>query len=817
MDYNLALSYALAGDAIFLIGSGFSVGSTNQMGLPLMTGKKLAEDLSNKVGLDNDTPLEIVAQEYIDFIGEHSLAKYLKENYYVDKYCDFYNAFAKIKDLKIYSTNYDNLVESICKTEKKKIKSYILSEKINKADKKNMIMHLNGYVEDITDEIPGGFNLTHLSYNQSPLYNSPWYPYLKEEIRSIGAIFIIGLSFKSDLDLRRLIALESEITEKCFIIESPTLSDNDYSYFSKYGHVIKSGIEQFCNDLNNAKPVELDNSISSYKFKSFKELKIPRSYRKPNDKEIFSMFFLGDMEKDVFNQDENGKFVSLINRSKLSEALLQIQSGKSIIVHSDLGNGKTMFLNELLCKLFNVKVFKMQSKTNDKILKEIEILSTSEEKVIIVVDPYNLYLKDIEKFKNYKLNNIQFIFMARTAMHENCSNYLYEVIDMMQNINLSTNPINLNVLDDVELKEFNNIIANYGFWGEQTRLSDEEKLLVLKNKLKSRMQNILLYLFEKGQIKEKFEIILQSIAEDKLLLRILIISFINEILELNLDIDDYNTIFNKDNIDRIIRRRREDLGELIEYNSDRLRIKSAIISKSLIASKTIKKEDVLEALLLIANRLDALYDGNQKYKDALKNICSASYLSFIFDYTLDSNILIAYYEKIKENKSYKNNLFFWEQYAITCVNIHDFARAKKYFETSYSLAKKRGKTFSSFQIDNHYARYLLESQIYSRNYETALKAFVEAHKLLTKKYINDDKINDRFYQFKVAIIYKEYYDVFYNSLSDEDKKIFITRCNEMYQKLQAYMKMKCDNDFKQYIYECERNLKYIMETAEQPI
>ena len=81
-------------------------------------------------------------------------------------------------------------------------------------------------------------------------------------------------------------------------------------------------------------------------------------------------------------------------------------------------------------------------------------------------------------------------------------------------------------------------------------------------------------------------------------------------------------------------------------------LKSSIISKSLIGSDVIPKQMVLDTLLMVSRRLDQLYEGNRKYNDALKNLASASYLSFIFDYTLDSKILIKYYEKINSFETF---------------------------------------------------------------------------------------------------------------------------------------------------------------------
>lgn len=810
LTYEQALSYALVGDAIFILGSGFSIHATNYLGLPLMSGKGLAKDLAIKVQMDDDTPLDIISQEYIDQIGERSLSNYLKEHYEVADFNDCYNAFAKIKELKIYTTNYDNLMEVVCQTKGKKIKSYTLTERINKCDKKNMIMHLNGYVNDLGNNIPDNFNLTHLSYNRLPLYDSPWYPYIKGEIYSSKAIFIIGLSFKSDLDLRRLINSDPEITNKCFIVESPKLSEKDKSYLSKYGHVLLNGIEGFCRDLNSSTPAISDRK--SYKFKSFREYRRAQTYKGLTDQEMFNMFFLGKVEKNAFYQNEREKFSYLVNRKQLNDSIDLIKNGKSLIIHSDLGNGKSVFINQLLYKLPDYRVFHMIAKQNEKYNKEIGFLCESGEKILIVIDPYNLYLADFEKFKNYNLTNVQFILSARTAMHENCCNIIYDIIDQMQGVDFSANPLNLNTLDIDEKKELNELISRFGFWGEQTHLSEETRLNLLSNKLEGKFQTILLHLFKEGQIKEKFENILRDISSDKLVMQILILSFINEILELNFSQDDFNIIFNRENIDRILRRRRDDLGELIDYNSSRLSVKSSIISKALIGSNVVPREMILDTLLMVTNRLDLLYEGNKKYGDALKNLASASYLSFIFDYTLNSKILIEYYEKIKENKFNKQNLFFWEQYAITCVNIKDFSRAKKYFETSYSLAKKRGRGFSTFQIDNHYARFLLESQIYSRNYATALPTFIEAHTLLIKKYISDDIINDRYYQFRVAIIYKDYYDVFFNTFTEEEKQIFIVRCQEMYDKLKGYVMGRQYQDYRRYIDDCKRNLEYILKS-----
>lgn len=42
-----------------------------------------------------------------------NLIDYLKSHYMVDTYAEYYKALARIKNLRVYSTNYDNLIEKV--------------------------------------------------------------------------------------------------------------------------------------------------------------------------------------------------------------------------------------------------------------------------------------------------------------------------------------------------------------------------------------------------------------------------------------------------------------------------------------------------------------------------------------------------------------------------------------------------------------------------------------------------------------------------------------------------------------------------------
>lgn len=811
MTYEEALKYAIEGEAVFIVGSGFSIGAENQFTgdeRHLWVGSQLAKELAKLTDMDSDVQLDIVSQEYIDVYGESQLINYLKEHYTVKRYDDYYKAFARIKNVQVYSTNYDDLLEKVFNDSGNKVKGYNIETDIRKAQKDKMIMHLNGYVRDLQEEtLPESFKLSHLSYNNMKFFDTPWYSYLIDELHSAKAIFIIGLSFSSDLDIRRIVSSE-ELKEKIFFIERENLSDSNRKFLNKYGRVLLCGIQRFCEDLS---AVTIDN-VTEKKvlfYKSFKKANLRNSLLKAEDRDVYELFFNGKEKDGIYKKDENRRYETLVNREKVSDIITGIREGKSYIVYSDLGNGKSIFINQIIDLCPDMEFYFLKQVVNNKILNEIKHLCSDGKTKVIICDPANLFLDVLKKFADFDLANIRFIFVMRSSMYDNYYNAIYDVIESMQNVQFM-NPINLDVLTHEELLELDFLISNYGFYGDLAGLSQNRRINYLKNECKSRFQNILLYLFEALHIIERFVESIGSLKENSELRRILILTFVSGILELGLNLNDYKILLNINDAERIIKRSKN-CGDLLDIEKGKVAVKSSIIAKELMMKTDVfSKDEVFQVLISVMQKLDNLYLGSEKYKNAMINLVSCSYISYVFGYQMDSGKLIEYYEKVKELKFCKNNLFFWEQYAIVCVNINQFDRAERYFKTAYALAKQRGRTFSAYQIDNHYARFLLEKQLYYRNNKDSLAVFIEAHRLLNKNSeVERSQKNSRYYKFRVARAYKDYYDAFASRYDQPDKDIFLKRCKELYFGLLNYKNGLEEEEIRKDVKECENGLKYI--------
>ncbi len=167
--------------------------------------------------------------------------------------------------------------------------------------------------------------------------------------------------------------------------------------------------------------------------------------------------------------------------------------------------------------------------------------------------------------------------------------------------------------------------------------------------------------------------------------------------------------------------------------------------------------------------------------------------------------VITYYEALKNLEGSKSNPLFWLQYAIACLVIEDLTRAKKYFDTSYSLAEERG--WDTFQIDNHFARFLLVQAV-QRDNKSALENFRTARNIINRQ-IRDER---RHYPYRVAILYQVFFDTFSGRLSKAEL-LEITSAAKVV--LDRIIQLPIERRKHRYVRECERAMEYIIARTEE--
>jgi tetratricopeptide (TPR) repeat protein len=300
------------------------------------------------------------------------------------------------------------------------------------------------------------------------------------------------------------------------------------------------------------------------------------------------------------------------------------------------------------------------------------------------------------------------------------------------------------------------------------------------------------------------------VRENEKVMHLLTLVLVNSILGLCLTRDDFDLICNDIDIEAVIRNNEQSLNELLTLNRRGfININSSIVAQALICETGIFNQDTtMNILSNLCKRLNNLYISGSRYEDMLKTLGRAGSMSFIFSYEVKDSKLLPYFEKIKEIPYNKNNLHFWLQYAIACCNTKEYERADLYFKNARSYAVKLYK-FEPYQIDTHYARFLLERQI-ERADGNPYKIFCEAHELLTKHYTSD--LNKRNFTFHVSEIYYDYYKHFFTSFDTEEQKSFLRKCEEMLtrvRKYRAYVRYNPDTSEPRFAEKCENKLNNI--------
>ena len=130
MDLDRALEHALDGHAILFIGAGFSREARNVRNTALKNGPELTEHLSRLAGLTEHANLEDAAEEFAQQLGTDRLIKELEQEFTVSTVSDLHVEFAGVPWTRVYTTNYDNVLETAYSQVSRSLKPVVLSDSI---------------------------------------------------------------------------------------------------------------------------------------------------------------------------------------------------------------------------------------------------------------------------------------------------------------------------------------------------------------------------------------------------------------------------------------------------------------------------------------------------------------------------------------------------------------------------------------------------------------------------------------------------------------------------------------------------------------
>ncbi len=788
MDERKIIENALEGDAVLFLGSGFSVGASNFCpDHKFCIGQKLCEKLINEGNIDvagedvNDLKdLQYISTRYLESNTKRDLISVLKSNFTCYRVEQEHETIAKIKWKKIYTTNYDDVMEVASKNVGKPREAVVATDKLGDIhDSKNAVIHINGFIGSLTEKtLSTTFKLTQESYRSKTISDSDWAISLYSDIKNAKSVIFIGYSLDYDIELQQIFACDEHLKEKClFVVFEPTR--RQMTNMNQFGIIFKDGLKAFSNLIE-----EIEKSYTpiekQYELKCMKQVKQPVHFAEAVTADDIIRLFVDGVVKDNISYSIFSKEY-LFERDCVREIIDFFDNeGKLTIIHSDIANGKSIALKQLEIKLIQSgNIFYLNDDINDDLLSDLEYISVLKGNQYIICENYNQLIdsKAWELLKRFQVGNIKYIFTARSYINDN----FYSRVSADMSLDYKTMSMHdLNELSEDEVKCLVGLIRKYNVWGENLRSSTKKQMKFITSRCNNQMRNVLLEVYKSQNVQQKVNEIVKLVCKNELSKDILLISFICNIISVKIGMDDIAIILNQ-RINTLYFDEYKELKELLLVNNKELKIKS-----SSIAAYIIMENDFNNDILRLLNQMVGVFakhDYVNKYKIMLKLLISFSNLRLTFN-RKDNDLkrkYINFYENARKTGYYAKNQFFWIQYAIAVMDVKDYDAAQIYLDNASSCAQKKYLE-DSYQVESLKARLMLEKTIFIDDFENAYINFEEAHNLICS-----NKTPERHYPFRQVSLYIPYYKKFYKGFSYENKIAFMFMCTEIKKKMQEYL------------------------------
>ena len=272
MTVEEIIQIALEGDAIAFLGAGFSVGAKNfDQNEKFLIGNDLCNKLikNGKIDVHDETTqdiedLQYIASKYLESNTKRDLIGLLKTLYTCKEVADHHITIADIPWKKIYTTNYDDVMEVASKRTSRNRNAVETKNKISDIyGTKDAIIHINGYINTVDeDDLDDFFKLTTKSYYTETLTYSDWAIALHTDIKNARAVVFIGYSLDYDLELQKIFACDNTLKDKCiFVDKNPTKRKR--LRMEPFGMIYDQGVEKF-SDL--VKEIQMNFNVSQKKY-----------------------------------------------------------------------------------------------------------------------------------------------------------------------------------------------------------------------------------------------------------------------------------------------------------------------------------------------------------------------------------------------------------------------------------------------------------------------------------------------------------------------------------------------------------------------
>ncbi len=333
MQLEEAVEKLLDGNAIMFAGAGCSVGATNLSDRPFLRSGELAKYLAEKAGMMGVPSLEIAAEAFDNKYGSSTLIRELQNEFTAKTIADYHLNLGDMPWKRLYTTNYDNVLEEAYKQNSKNLIPITASDNPFTIPKNQLIcVHLNGFIQKLDlNKINTELKLTEASYLSVELANSPWVTNFREDIRFARAVFFIGYSLY-DLDIKRILVTSPSLKEKCFFILGNAVDESTILRANMFGSVHKISVSEFCQIVQKKRDLYTPTSLTHLSTLSIKEHTPLKTRARITDRAFSDLMLFGKGNQNMFFESLMHNHRYLLERKARDQVFELIDQGNSVIL-----------------------------------------------------------------------------------------------------------------------------------------------------------------------------------------------------------------------------------------------------------------------------------------------------------------------------------------------------------------------------------------------------------------------------------------------------------------------------------------------------
>jgi tetratricopeptide (TPR) repeat protein len=266
-------------------------------------------------------------------------------------------------------------------------------------------------------------------------------------------------------------------------------------------------------------------------------------------------------------------------------------------------------------------------------------------------------------------------------------------------------------------------------------------------------------LLEAPQIQQRLAELLAPLTENPKHQEVLICIMIVAMLGRTISTDVITDIFGAEALAGAEFRADPRVRQLVGFDSYTVNVRSPIVAEFYL-TRIVARTATLSVLVELAKRASVGRYASGFFRSIFASLQRFALIQRIFPLEGKLATVTSYYEAIKSLEGCTKNFHFWLQYAIACLTLGERERSKRYFDQAYAIARERG--VDTYQVDNHYSRYLLETAVEYPEPSDAMECFRHARDIINRQ-IKDERLH---YPYRVALNYVRFINRFGTRLKE---------------------------------------------------